>query len=189
MTPLRSCVARPSIGTLADTVTQGSLHCKGYASPGWSGPTEPGGAWTYRWSDHPERHAGADGGIRTHDLPLTRRLLCQLSYVGAMFSPGILAIPRSPRLTSVGDAHSRRRATCGRRLRPDQASSRRASPGRTGPLRGASAAAARGDRTPPDVGPLGVSRRERGLRRPRRGGEGDRVLLDRPLRPGHRAGG
>ena len=25
---------------------------------------------------------GADGGIRTHDLPLTRRLLCQLSYVG-----------------------------------------------------------------------------------------------------------
>src|SRR3954464_11233981 len=26
--------------------------------------------------------AGADGGIRTHDLPLTRRLLCQLSYVG-----------------------------------------------------------------------------------------------------------
>src|ERR1700694_1229771 len=25
---------------------------------------------------------GADGEIRTHDLPLTRRLLCQLSYVG-----------------------------------------------------------------------------------------------------------
>jgi hypothetical protein len=29
--------------------------------------------------------AGADGGIRTHDLPLTRRLLCQLSYVGDEF--------------------------------------------------------------------------------------------------------
>src|SRR2546427_11640025 len=28
MTPLRSCVARPSIGT-DDTVAQGSLHCKG----------------------------------------------------------------------------------------------------------------------------------------------------------------
>src|SRR5207245_8598762 len=27
MTPLRSCVARPSIGT-GDTVAQGSLHCK-----------------------------------------------------------------------------------------------------------------------------------------------------------------
>jgi hypothetical protein len=27
---------------------------------------------------------GADGGIRTHDLPLTRRLLCQLSYVGKL---------------------------------------------------------------------------------------------------------
>src|SRR5207302_5669828 len=26
---------------------------------------------------------GADGGTRTPDLPLTRRLLCQLSYVGA----------------------------------------------------------------------------------------------------------
>src|SRR2546430_10155472 len=28
MTPLRSCVARPSIGT-GNTVAQGSLHCKG----------------------------------------------------------------------------------------------------------------------------------------------------------------
>jgi hypothetical protein len=28
--------------------------------------------------------SGADGGIRTHDLPLTRRLLCQLSYVGGI---------------------------------------------------------------------------------------------------------
>jgi hypothetical protein len=27
---------------------------------------------------------GADGEIRTHDLPLTRRLLCQLSYVGKL---------------------------------------------------------------------------------------------------------
>jgi hypothetical protein len=29
-------------------------------------------------------HIRADGGIRTHDLPLTRRLLCQLSYVGKL---------------------------------------------------------------------------------------------------------
>src|SRR4029077_9595782 len=29
---------------------------------------------------------GADGEIRTHDLPLTRRLLCQLSYVGVVLA-------------------------------------------------------------------------------------------------------
>jgi hypothetical protein len=32
----------------------------------------------------PASQPGADGEIRTHDLPLTRRLLCQLSYVGKL---------------------------------------------------------------------------------------------------------
>ena len=29
---------------------------------------------------------GADDGTRTHDLPLTRRLLYQLSYIGKWFA-------------------------------------------------------------------------------------------------------
>ena len=29
----------------------------------------------------------ATSGIRTHDLPLTKRVLCQLSYSGASVSP------------------------------------------------------------------------------------------------------
>jgi hypothetical protein len=37
-----------------------------------------------RNSPVPSHTLGADGGIRTHDLPLTRRLLCQLSYVGIL---------------------------------------------------------------------------------------------------------
>ena len=39
------------------------------------------------------RVGGADGEIRTHDLPLTRRLLCQLSYVGT----SACEIARKPR--------------------------------------------------------------------------------------------
>lgn len=35
----------------------------------------------------PEAGAGAGDGIRTHNLPLTRRLLCQLSYPGATTAP------------------------------------------------------------------------------------------------------
>src|SRR2546423_3255595 len=110
---------------------------------------------------------GADGEIRTHDLPLTRRLLCQLSYVGKFEKPTtiLMAVSRSPRLTSDGDAHSRRRAFGGGRLWPGQTASDRASPYRTGPLRGSSAARTRGDRAPPDPGPILVSRRERHLRR------------------------
>src|ERR1700704_7120593 len=54
-------------------------------------PDTPGCSW--RWWFSPCRSCsqrrccwarlhGADGEIQTHDLPLTRRLLCQLSYVG-----------------------------------------------------------------------------------------------------------
>jgi hypothetical protein len=41
---------------------------------------------TNRRLERQPRELRADGGIRTHDLPLTRRLLCQLSYVGATFA-------------------------------------------------------------------------------------------------------
>lgn len=36
---------------------------------------------------------GADDGTRTHDLPLTRRLLYQLSYIGKL----VCEIPRKER--------------------------------------------------------------------------------------------
>src|SRR5215472_1478190 len=76
MTPFRSCVARPSIG-MAGSVTQGSLYCK-------DGPQAlPNGE--FFCVSAARLVNGADGGIRTHDLPLTRRLLCQLSYVGELF--------------------------------------------------------------------------------------------------------
>ncbi len=45
--------------------------------------------------------ADADSRIRTRDLPLTRRLLYQLSYVGApyLFAPG-MEVPEAKRLSS-----------------------------------------------------------------------------------------
>src|SRR5579884_4079718 len=39
---------------------------------------------------------GADGGARTHDLPLTRRLLCRLSYVGPGRGPIVSSPGRAP---------------------------------------------------------------------------------------------
>jgi ribosomal protein S18 acetylase RimI-like enzyme len=42
----------------------------------------------------PSHIVGADGEIRTRDLPLTRRLLCQLSYVGKLV--GEIPLRRAP---------------------------------------------------------------------------------------------
>src|SRR5438093_13639842 len=69
------CVRRAAVLTQA---TPKSVGIRTVSQP--VGPAKPdtqSGLSELRGGD-----AGADGGIRTHDLPLTRRLLCQLSYVG-----------------------------------------------------------------------------------------------------------